>query len=207
MLYVGIDHSLSALGLAATLPDWGLDPLRVRRRTLRVKPELGPLPLRRAALADDVAVWIEWHADATGTPKTEIRAFIESGIFNATMVDTIRSQERLAAVIEDRLFRRLGVTLEIAQQRSVRSTFMGKAASGGRGAGDAAQAGLVAVWPDAFTWDEAELDAALIMNHGLSLDGHAFVSIAPDVAEVEPPKVKKPSKRRSRAQLELGGRP
>ena len=191
MLFVGIDHSLTAFGLAAVRPDWGLDFRQVRRITLKTEPEDGPDAMRRHALGRDGAEWIRRQAEAAGVPLTAVRIFIESGIFNPKLVNTIRSQERLAGAVEAAIWGLLGIALELAQQRSVRTTFMGASAGGGRGAGDAAQELLMASCPETRGWDEAELDAFLVANHALSLAGEAFVSVAPSVPVQKPKRARK----------------
>jgi hypothetical protein len=180
VLVVGLDHSLTAFGLTAVRPDWELDFHRVRRVTLKTGPDYGPDAARRHDLARDAAEWIRRVAVSFDEPLTSVRAFIESGIFNPKMVDTIRSQERLAGAVESALWA-ICIRLELAQQRSVRSVFMGKSASGGRGAGEAAQELLKAACPVTRTWDEAELDAFLVTNWALAEAGEAFVSVAPPV--------------------------
>lgn len=184
MLYVGLDHSLTAFGLAAVRPDWELDFRRVRRATLETKP--GPQPARRAFLAESVVLFVKREAKRADLPLSSVRAFIEGGIFMRGKADSIRSQERLAGVVEHELHR-IGVDLIVAEQRTVRATFMGRSAAFGRGAGDAAQGLMRALLPNPAAWDEAELDAFLLCNHALSEDGEAFVSVAPQV-EPEKPK-------------------
>jgi hypothetical protein len=185
MLFVGLDHSLTAFGLAAVRPDWELDFRRVRRATLTTKP--GPQPARRARLADDVLEFVKREAARSDLPLSAVRVFIEGGIFMRGKADSIRSQERLAGVVEHELLR-AGIELEILEQRTVRATFMGRSAAFGRGAGDAAQGLLRAVAPDVAGWDEAELDAFLLCNHALSLEGEAFITCAPQVEPEKPAK-------------------
>lgn len=185
MLFIGLDHSLTAFGLAAVRPDWELDFHRVRRKTLKTRPEDGPLVARRALLVTDVVEWIKRRAASLDVSLTDVRVFIEGGIFNSHMSETIRSQERLVGVVEHELHG-VGLRVEVAEQRSVRTTFMGKSAGGGRGAGDAAQELLKAVAPETQAWDEAELDAFLVANHALSMAGEAFVTCAPAVEPEKP---------------------
>ena len=191
MLVVGLDHSLTGFGLAAVHPSWGLDFRQVRRYTLATDTSDGPRVARRAALARDVVAWIEWQAGRLEVPLSDVRVFIEGGVFHARKADTVRSQERLAAVVEDRLWSRLSLKLVVAEQQSVRTTFMGRSARG-RGIGDAMQELLKAAAPETEQWDEAELDAFLVANHGLSVHGEAFISCAP-------PTVAAPRRRHGRA--------
>jgi hypothetical protein len=182
MLFVGIDHSLTAFGLAAVSPDWGLDFRKVRRVTLTTSPEHGPEVARRALLARDVATWVSNVATASGCPLSAVRVFIEGGVFMRGKSNTIRSQERLAAAVEHELYTQHQIQVAVAQQRAVRTLFMGSSLSGGRGAGDAAQGLLRAVAPDVAGWDEAELDAFLVANWALSEAAETFVSVAPERA-------------------------
>lgn len=169
-LYVGLDHSLTAFGLAAVSGDWGLDFRRVRRVTLTTKP--GPAVPRRAALAADVATWVQREAAYARVPLTAVRVAVEGGIFMRDHANTIRSQERLAAIVEDRLGI-LGLEVAIAEQREVRTTFLGRHKHAGAGA--LAQAEIrKLVGP---SWDEAELDAFLVANRLLELAGEAFVCV------------------------------
>lgn len=171
MLYVGLDHSLTAFGLVAVRPDWGLNFHRVRRVTLATPP--GPLVPRRAALARDVVEWVRREAAHAGVPLTAVRVSVEGGIFMRGKAETIRSQERLAGVVEHELARELGVAVAIAEQRDVRRVFMGAKASGGRGSGDAAQELMRELVGS--SWDEAELDAFIVANYALAEAGEAFV--------------------------------
>lgn len=180
-LFVGLDHSLTAFGLVAIRSDWGLDLRRVRRATLTTKP--GPVVPRRALLAHHVCEWIRRQARRFGVPLSAVRVLIEGGIFMRGKPETIRSQERLAGQVEFEVWRQLALELELVQQQTARATFMGSEAYR-RGAGDAAQAlmrGLVGL-----EWDEAELDAFVVANHGLSLSGLPFISCAPPVRESAP---------------------
>lgn len=192
MLYVGFDHSLTAFGLAAVRPDWELDFRRVRRVTLGTGTSDGAPVERRCALARDAVEWIRRQTVEPFVPFSAVRVFIEGGVFQRGMSETIRGQERLVGVLEHELFVQLGIHVEVLEQRALRTTFMGPSASGGRGAGDAAQELLKAAVPATTSWHEAELDAFLVVNHALSLAGEAFISCAP---QVEP----KPKKRRRAA--------
>jgi hypothetical protein len=177
-LFVGIDHSLTAFGLAAVHTAWGCDPKAVRRHTLATPP--GPLVERRMKLARDALIWVERQSAALGVLPGSIRVFIEGGIFMRGKAETIRSQERLAGVVEHEFFTKHAIVVEHAEQRAARSVFMGKSLSGGRGAGDVAQALMREVV--GLAWDEAELDAFVVANYGLSLAGEAFISCAPSQA-------------------------
>ena len=188
-LFVGIDHSLTAFGLVAVHTAWGCDLKAVRRHTLSTPP--GPAVVRRMKLARDALIWVERQAAALGVLPGSIRVFIEGGIFMRGKAETIRSQERLAGVVEHVFLTKRAIVLEHAEQRAARSVFMGKSLSGGRGAGDVAQALMRDLVGS--SWDEAELDAFVVANYGLSIAGEAFVSCAPAVAP------EKPARRRSKA--------
>lgn len=180
MLYVGLDHSLTAFGLAAVPTGWGTDFRRVRRATLETKP--GQAVHRRAALARDVIAWTRWAAERESLPITSVRVFVEGGIFMRGKAETIRSQERLVGVLEHELWACLGIELELVEQTHARGVFMGKSMARGRGAGDAAQALLRTCLPNPGAWDEAELDAFIVANAALCDAGEAFVSVAPEAA-------------------------
>jgi len=181
VLYVGLDHSLTAFGIAAVPTGWGNDFRRVRRATLGTKPGASVVH-RRASLARDLIQWLTWAAASEGLPMTSVRVFAEGGIFMRGKSETIRSQERLVGVLEHELDVCIGIELEQIEQRHARTVFMGSALSGGRGAGDAAQELLLAVLPDPDAWFEAELDAFIVANAALCDAGEAFVSVAPEAA-------------------------
>jgi hypothetical protein len=182
MLYVGIDHSLTAFGLVAVRPDWEQNFRRVHRVTLTTSPKTAPVVERRYLLALDCVTWIRRLCERYAIPFTQVRAFIEGGIFMRGKADSIRSQERLAAVVEHELHICLGVAVEVIEQGHARSIFMGKSLARGRGAGDAAQELLRAVLPNPSAWDEAELDAFIVANAALYDAGWSFVSVATEAA-------------------------
>lgn len=182
-LFVGLDPSLTAFGLAAVPSDWGLDFRQVRRVTLTTKP--GPLAPRRAALAADALLWVLRVAGKLGIPRTKVHVTMEGGIMNARDIKTIRSQERLAGVVEHEFLTNGRLEITIPEQQSIRSTFAGKSARG-RGIGDALQALLQQACPLTASWDEAELDAFLVANWALSETGEAFISCAPPVESPKP---------------------
>jgi hypothetical protein len=196
LVALGIDHSLTAFGVTAVRADWELDFARVTRKTWATKPG-SPAAARRASLAASLVDFV----GRLGVAPSDILAGIEGGFFMRGKADSIRSQERLAGVVEHELWK-MGIELKIAEQRAVRSTFMGRSASYGRGSGAVAQAMLGEAAPATRSWFEAELDAFLVSNHLLSEAGEAFISCAP---EVEPEKPKR-GKRTHVSQLELGGR-
>jgi hypothetical protein len=176
MIVVSYDHSLTAFGMVAVRPSWGCDFLRVERCTLQTMP--GPVVPRRALLVADAVSWTAYQARRYGVPLSKVRAVIEGGIFMRGKAETIRSQERLAGVLEHELDKQLGIELTVVEQRHARTVFMGKSLSGGRGAGEAAQELLKAVLPNPLDWDEAELDAFIVANAALFDAGEAFVSVA-----------------------------
>jgi len=178
MLAIGIDHSLTAFGIVAVPDSWGCDFSRVLRETLTTKPGQ-PDAIRRAWLARDVVRFVDHAAQEFRVPLSAVRVGIEGGIAMRGKLKTIRSQERLAAIVEDRLFHELGLELVVAAQASVRATFMGRTMAGSRGAGAAAQALLDQLIPRRALWHEAELDAFLVANFLLAESGEAFVSVAP----------------------------
>jgi hypothetical protein len=184
LVALGIDHSLTAFGVTAVRADWELDFTRVIRKTWETKPGL-PAPARRAQLAAALVDFVR----RLDVPPSDIRAAIEGGIFNSPgRADSVRSQERLAGVVEHELWK-LGIELAIAQQHSVRGVFLGRSAGSGRGAGAIAQAMLGEAAPATRAWFEAELDAFLVSNYVLAEAGEAFISCAP---AVEPEKKRKP---------------
>ncbi|HEU4617284.1 MAG TPA: hypothetical protein VFV10_04550 [Gammaproteobacteria bacterium] len=180
LVALGIDHSLTAFGVTAVRSDWELDFTRVVRATWETKPGL-PAPARRAQLTASLVHFVR----RLDIAPSDIRAAIEGGIFMRGKADSIRSQERLAGVVEDALWK-LGIELAIAEQRAVRSVFMGRSASFGRGAGAIAQAMLGEVAPVTRTWFEAELDAFLVSNYALAEAGEAFISCAPAIEPGRP---------------------
>lgn len=176
MIYVGIDHSLTAFGIVAVDASWELDFARVRRKTWETSSS-HPAPHRRAWLAARVVEFVR----GLHVSVPDIRVATEGGIFNsAGRADSVRSQERLAGVVEHELWK-LGIELQIAQQQAVRNVFLGRSAAFGRGAGATAQAMLGEAAPATRSWFEAELDAFLVANYMLAESGEAFISCAPAV--------------------------
>jgi hypothetical protein len=187
-LYVGLDHSLTGFGVAAVPADWGLDWSRVRRVTLETPP--GPDVQRRGLLVGYLVSWIEWLIRVERQPHRHIKVSLEGGIFMRGKAQSIRSQERLAAIVEHELYHRLSIQVGMVEQTAARTVFAGPSTGRGRGAGDAVQALLrELVGP---SWDEAELDAFVVANAMLADAGEAFVSVAP---AFEP----KPKRRRKAA--------
>lgn len=178
MLTVGIDHSLTATGVVAVPASWECDFRRVMRVTLETRPTL-PIPVRRAAIAADIVAFVRTAVAHYRVPLSSVRVAIEGGIAMRGKLSSIRSQERLAAIIEDRLFADLRLELEIAPQSSARRLFLGPELAGKSGSGATVQALLDRVIPDHATWFEAELDAFLVANFLLAESGEAFVSVAP----------------------------
>lgn len=197
MWFVGIDHSLTSFGITAVSADWGLDFARVRRKTWETS-SAHPAPHRRAWLAARVVEFVRGLHVAVD----EIRVAIEGGIFNSPgRADSIRSQERLAGVVEHELWK-AGVGLLIAQQQAVRTVFLGGSAGRGRGSGAIAQAMLGEAAPETRSWFEAELDAFLVSNYMLAEAGEAFISCAP---AVEAPQTRAQSRQRRERSAQVGG--
>jgi hypothetical protein len=174
-LYVGIDHSLTGFGAAAVSANWGGNWARVRRITLA--SDAGCDAMRRGSLLRDLVRWLRWVEEAERQPYRRMKVAIEGGIFMRGKAKTIRSQERLAGVVEHELYHRLSVQVETLEQTAVRTTFAGSSLARGRGAGDAMQALMRQLVGN--EWDEAELDAFLVLNQLLALNGEYFVSCAP----------------------------
>jgi hypothetical protein len=181
MLAIGLDHSLTAFGLTAAHSSWELDFRRVRRAWLRT-PSSDCAPARRAALARDVVRFVDHWAEYYREPLSNCRVAIEGGIAQRGRINTIRSQEGVAAVVAHELWTKLQLELELAEQTAVRSLFMGPEAARGRGAGDVAQELMRKILPPVPKWHESQLDAFLVTNYVLADEGEAFVSVAPRAA-------------------------
>lgn len=127
---VGIDASLTGLGLVAIPGDWGRDLSRVLRplndrgepTLYGTDPDDGCYPARREKLCRDVVEWVGWLHRKKGS---DVQVFIEAGIANPNDIHTIRSQERLAGAIEDAIWRHIGIESRYVEQSSARKLLLG----------------------------------------------------------------------------------
>ncbi len=167
----GIDAALPGLGLVAVPSDWALDFSRVRRVTLETTPG-PPGPARMGALARDVCRWIKW---ARGRGQADV--WIEGSITNSPdLAYTVRSQLKLAGVIEEYLWRELGVECGTAEQSTARKLLLGKLPKSDRK--KAVFAALELLTPT--NWDANEYDAFVTANYGLQANGVAYLTLRSD---------------------------
>jgi hypothetical protein len=158
-IILGIDLSVTGLGLVAVPGDWDLDWRRIRRTTLGIKLSRGASAAdhirRRSALARDVVAWAT-HVRAT---HVWIEGYPASGrVFNLAMVAEI------GGVARDHLATRLGLYAETAPQSTARKLFLGKLPREDKKA-HVVQAIQALASP---SWTPDECDAFVAANFGLS---------------------------------------
>jgi hypothetical protein len=181
---VGIDTSMTGLGLLAIPGDWGCDLLRVLRAPiLSTSPEDGCYPARREKLCRDVVEWVGW---LQRKPRAELQVFIEGGIANKTEISTLRSQERIAGAVEDALWRHLGIECRTAEQTTSRKLLLGYVP-----AKDRKLVVIEALSKLAPDWNHNHYDALTTANWGM------YQEQLPHLAALLPPKPAKPKGRRS----------
>jgi hypothetical protein len=168
VVVIGLDLSLTGLGLVAVPGDWGLDFGRVKRDTLETRPGEAQVD-RRSALADDVVRWIEW---ARG--KNQADVWIEGSITGRKYANTVRSQLMLAGVVAHELRRRLGIDANFAEQSTARRLLLGRLPPR-----DRKSYVLVELRKRTATnWREDEYDAFVTANYGLRVAGLAYYAVA-----------------------------
>jgi hypothetical protein len=180
---VGLDLSLTGLGMVAIPDSWGLDFEQVKRRTLASVPEREMVD-RIADLASDVVRWVEWACEGT-TPVVAI----EGGIMGAKLARSVRSQNELAGVVKHELRRRLQALATTVEQSSARKTLLGKIPPRDR------KAAVIAFLRPRTraAWEPDEYDAFVVANYRLRGLGLPHIYTEP------PPKVKKPRRPRKAA--------
>jgi hypothetical protein len=153
----GLDLSLTGLGLVVVPSDWDLDFGRVRRTVLHTKPNL-ELVDRIAALAADACEWLAWARN--GKP---LEVWVEGSITGGRMGNSVRSQLKLAGVVEHEIRRQLGVVARTAEQSSARKLLLGYVPPKNRK--EHVVEALKLLTPTA--WDGNEYDALTTANYGL----------------------------------------
>lgn len=163
----GIDPSYTGLGIVAVPTDWGLDFSRVRRITLETAAGL-PEAARTSALARDACRWIAW---ARGREQCEV--WIEGALNHSPgLAYSVRSQIKLAGVLEEWIWRELGLVCKTAEQSTARKLLLGKLPKS-----DRKQAVIAALQPLTPTnWDHNEYDALVVANWGLKMAGVAHLT-------------------------------
>lgn len=196
MLYsVGIDPSLTGLGLVAIPETWGCDLHRVRTPEKNGAPAVlstdsddGPLPARRLKLAGNVVKWIDW---LRRRPGVEVEVWMEGGIaFGRDIAKTLRSQERIAGAVEDALYRDLGIECMVAEQSAARKLLLGYLPF--RDKKQAVVEVLAQLRPDL---DHNVYDAICAANFGLYARKRAHL------ADLAPPRPAKPKRERRKVAL------
>ena len=158
-MILGIDLSLTGLGLVAVPGDWGLDFARVKRVTLGIalKKDASATEqiTRRSRLSLDVVTWAE-HVGAT-------HAWIEGypasgGVYNLDKLAEI------GGVVRDHLANYFRLYAETAPQSTARKFFLGKLPQRERKAIVVENVQALAS-PE---WTADECDAFVAANFGLS---------------------------------------
>lgn len=167
VVVIGLDLSLTGLGLVAVPGDWGLDFSRVQRETLQTGPRAAQVD-RRAMLADDVVRWVDW---ARG--KNQVEVWIEGSITGRQYANTVRSQLMLAGVVAHELRRRLNIDASFAEQSTARRLLLGRLPPRNRKAYVLAELRK----RTATQWREDEYDAFVTANYGLLQAGLAFYAV------------------------------
>lgn len=183
MIIVGLDLSLTSLGMAAVPSDWGLDWSRLRCRTLAAPDSTIPLPVRIAALARDVASWLGWLRS-----RDKVEVWAESVPTHAA--HAIVPLARLRGVVEHELLTAGVAPIREAPQSTIRKLFLGKLPPHARKQAVLEQINQMA--PGVFE-DHDQADAFVVANYGLSfVEGAAFVALPA-------PPARERSRRRARA--------
>lgn len=173
---VGLDLSLTGLGMVAVPAEWNLDWSRVLRKSLESDPQ-APLVDRIRDLAIDVQRWVDWVQARHAVPCS---VWIEGSITGRAQANTVRSQLKLAGAVEHELRRENAIICQTAEQHSVRKLLLGRYSS--RDGKDPVLHALRQMIPDADDWYEDELDAFAVANYGLAQVDAPFVTIARSAA-------------------------
>lgn len=177
---VGLDLSLTGLGLCCVRTSWALDWGSVVATTLETKPGK-PLPVRMADLAEDVLTWIRWATEGI-TYDVWAEAVPTARAYN---IDTLG---KLHGVVQHEIYRELGTITKEVSQSDARRLLAGSLPQ--RGKGDAIWSIVQQIAPGVFA-DDNQGDAFVVCNWGLSELGAPFVSVA---APAEPGKPKRARK-------------
>jgi hypothetical protein len=177
---IGLDLSLTGLGLCCVRTDWALRWGKVRFATAKTKPG-EPLQLRMARLADYVLKWIRWST--RGVPYDVWAEAVPTA--RAYNIDTLG---KLHGVVQHEIYRELGTITKEVSQSDARRLLAGSLPQ--RGKGDAIWSIVQQIAPGVFA-DDNQGDAFVVCNWGLSELGAPFVSVA---APAEPGKPKRARK-------------
>jgi hypothetical protein len=182
---VGIDASMTGLGLLAIPGDWGCDLRRVLRAPiLGTVPEDGCYPARREKLCRDVVEWVGWLQRKRGA---DLQVFLEGGIISKDSASSVRSQERIAGAVEDALWRHLGIECRTVEQTTARVLLLGYLP-----AKDRKQHVIDALSKLAPGWNPDHYDALAPANWAIRQEE------LPHLAALLPPKPPKPPKPKGR---------
>lgn len=167
---IGLDLSLTGLGMVAVPVDWGCDFQRVHARTLTTRPSAEPTAQRIARLASDVVRWVAWAGALRGVGPYSVW---KEGY--ATRGHSLSLLGELGGVVKHELLRQLGVVVEDAPQHEVRSLLVagGKMPVRDRKAFiQATVQGFTGVFDDA-----DQRDAFVVANWGLAQLSAPFVAV------------------------------
>lgn len=166
MIVVGLDLSLTGLGMVSVPGSWATDFSAVQRHRVGTgaRQSFGS---RLVYLADAVCRWVE---EQRGAEDCEV--FIEGSI--AGKGESFRGQLKLAGAVEHELYRRLGIETKAAEQSSARKLFLGFLPRSARK--DTIVFALSQLTPT--KWSADEYDAFIAANFGLAELGLPFVSLA-----------------------------
>lgn len=176
---VGLDLSLTGLGLVALPEDWihptsgAVDWSRVHHRTLGTESG-APLIDRAGALAADVCTWVRWLRNKHGG----IFKAVHEGYPVGGRVYNLDKLAELGGVVKHMLRTQLGLLVGAAPQSAARKLMIGKLPQRGR---KAAVIEMVrAILPKAGDgWTDDECDALVAANWFSYETGLRFLSVAP----------------------------
>jgi hypothetical protein len=169
LIVVGLDLSLTSLGLCAVPSDWALDWTRIRCCTLAAPPKARrPMAHRIRDLAIDVEEWIRWARGGHDRYEVWAESVPTHGAFS------IVELAKLRGVVEHEILREQGILVREAQQSTIRKLFLGKLPAKERKQAVLTQINRMA--PGVFE-DGDQADAFVVANFGLFSAGATFVAL------------------------------
>lgn len=187
-IVLGIDLSLTGLGMVAVPVDWALDWQRVQRITIGMNlpkgASLRESTLRRASLANDVARW--------ASRRNVTHAFVEGYPMGGRLFNLDKLAE-LGGVVRDRLAE-LDLFPRPVAEMTGRKLLLGRVPTRDRKA-----AVVSALQQCGADFDDADqADAFVAANYGLSELGAPFVTIWTPELETQAQAAKRTQRRKPR---------
>lgn len=178
--YLGVDASLTGLGLVCCPADWDGDFSRIQRETLGVTLPKHPTARDEIRRMLDLSMDVRRFAIQHGATHAAIESVPTQRAFNIGKLGELRG------FIRSELARHCHIFADLVQQSSARKLLLGRLPKADRKAAVMAAMGLLT---DRFETDD-EVDAFVTVNHRMSLEIGVHVIALP-----APEAVKKPRKR------------